>query len=97
MVSIFILAVIGGGIGGTSTAYFMRQLFGAGKVDIDVYEARKIGGRLATVDVAGRNYETGGSIIHSRNKYMMSFLKNFGTSFLNFMIFNHYSKVPLKF
>lgn len=72
------VAIIGGGIGGTSTAYFLRQLFGAGKVDIDIYEARKIGGRLATVDVAGRNYETGGSIIHPRNKYMVSFVKSFG-------------------
>ncbi|KAE8747686.1 hypothetical protein FOCC_FOCC005665 [Frankliniella occidentalis] len=48
------------------------------KVDIDIYEARQIGGRLATVDVSGRNYETGGSIIHPRNKYMVSFVKNFG-------------------
>ena len=72
------VAIIGGGIGGTSTGFFLRQLFGPDKVDIDIYEARKIGGRLATVDVAGRYYETGGSIVHSRNKYMMSFLKSFG-------------------
>lgn len=72
------IAVIGGGIGGTATSYFLTQLFGAGKVNIDIYEARQIGGRLATVDVAGRSYETGGSIIHPRNKYMVSFVKTFG-------------------
>lgn len=78
MINFNIVAVIGGGIGGTATSYFLTQLFGAGKVHIDIYEARQIGGRLATVDVAGRNYETGGSIIHPRNKYMVSFVKTFG-------------------
>ena len=33
-----------------------------------------VGGRLATVLVAGREYETGGSIIHSANQYMVRFL-----------------------
>lgn len=30
------------------------------------------------IDVNGRDYEVGGSIIHPRNKYMVDFLKLFG-------------------
>lgn len=45
---------------------------------IDVYSKDAIGGRLATVTVAGYEYETGGSILHSRNKYMKAFADKFG-------------------
>ena len=81
--------MIGGGIGGTASAYFLRQLFGAGKVKIHLYERERIGGRLATVPVHGQFYETGGSIIHPRNKYMQSFVKTFGKDRLavDFFIF----------
>ena len=66
-------AVIGGGIGGASVSYFLRQEFP--DADIATFESSFVlGGRLATVEVNGRSYETGGSIIHSANKYMTNFL-----------------------
>ncbi|XP_065201064.1 prenylcysteine oxidase 1-like isoform X2 [Planococcus citri] len=46
-------------------------------VKIDVYEADKIGGRLATRDYKGGTYEVGGCVIHSRNKYMSYFRDKF--------------------
>ncbi|KAK8734423.1 hypothetical protein OTU49_017448, partial [Cherax quadricarinatus] len=71
------IAIIGGGIGGTSTAYFLKELFGDNAI-IDVYESEKIGGRLATIPIAGDDYEVGGTAIHPKNQYMMDFVSKFG-------------------
>ena len=50
------VAVIGGGIGGTSVAYFLSQrLPGA---DVTVFEMGRVGGRLDTVDIASRRYKS---------------------------------------
>ncbi|KAG7159989.1 Prenylcysteine oxidase-like [Homarus americanus] len=71
------IAIIGGGIGGTSTAYFLKELFEDNAI-IDLYESGAIGGRLATLPIAGYNYEVGGSIIHPKNQYMVDFTSKFG-------------------
>lgn len=71
------IAVVGGGIGGTSSAYFLRELFGEA-AQIDVYEPGSIGGRVASVLVGDRKYECGASIIHPRNKYMVQHAEKFG-------------------
>ncbi|TRY68048.1 hypothetical protein DNTS_003632 [Danionella cerebrum] len=73
------IAIIGGGIGGTSAAFFFRQEFGPG-VKIDVFEEGTIGGRLATESIAGHEYETGGSIIHPLNLHMKFFVDKLGLS-----------------
>lgn len=71
-------AIVGGGIGGTSCANFLREIF-RDSAKIDVYEGDKVGGRLATVVMNdGNEYETGGSVIHRRNKYMSDFVSNLG-------------------
>uniref|UniRef100_K7G3K5 Prenylcysteine oxidase 1 n=1 Tax=Pelodiscus sinensis TaxID=13735 RepID=K7G3K5_PELSI len=72
-------AVIGAGIGGTSAAYFLRQKFGK-DVRIDVFEKGTVGGRLATVNVEGKDYEAGGSVIHPLNLHMKHFVKELGLS-----------------
>lgn len=69
-----IAAVIGAGIGGASASHFLSELFDK-NVDIDVYESKIIGGRLATVKIGDEEYEAGGAIIHPRNKYMKNFVK----------------------
>ncbi len=71
--------IIGGGVGGTSSAYFMRKLFGD-SAHIDLYNIGSIGGRTATIKLAGREYEAGGSIIHGRNKYLVDFVDQLGES-----------------
>ncbi|XP_030407802.1 prenylcysteine oxidase 1 [Gopherus evgoodei] len=73
------IAVIGAGIGGTSAAYFLRQTFGK-DVQIDVFEKGTVGGRLATINVEGKDYEAGGSIIHPLNLHMKHFIKELGLS-----------------
>nr|ACO14765.1 Prenylcysteine oxidase precursor [Caligus clemensi] len=72
------VAIIGSGIGGASTAFFLRQNFAQRPLSIDVYDPGSIGGRMATVEMAGREYEVGGSVIHSRNLLMKQFLEIVG-------------------
>ncbi|KRX47664.1 Prenylcysteine oxidase, partial [Trichinella murrelli] len=73
----FCYAVIGAGIGGTSCSYFLRQIFGD-RIEIDIFDSGKVGGRLATVEIERRHYESGGSVIHPQNEYMVNFQKEFG-------------------
>ncbi|NXL88539.1 PCYOX oxidase, partial [Alectura lathami] len=70
-------AVIGGGIGGSAAAYFLRQKFGR-SVRIEVLEREAVGGRLATVEVEGASYEAGGSVLHPLNLHMKHFAKELG-------------------
>lgn len=56
----------------------MRELF-QDKIDIHLFEqSSQIGGRLATIELDGSDYESGGSIIHPKNLYMVQFLEKFG-------------------
>ncbi|CAG5131515.1 unnamed protein product [Candidula unifasciata] len=73
------IAVIGAGLGGTSAAFHLRQLFGP-NLQIDIFEANKVGGRTALIDIGGKEYEAGGSIIHKKNKYMVDFASRFNKS-----------------
>jgi len=74
----YFTAIIGSGIGGTSCAYFLKEIF-KDLVNLDIYEGNKVGGRLATVMLSdGNEYETGGSVIHQRNRYMSNFVTNLG-------------------
>lgn len=83
-----LLAIVGAGIGGTAAAYFLRQEFGS-SVKLDVYEAGTVGGRLATEHIEGRDYETGGSIIHPLNLHMKHFVDRLGEFWFIFKIHTH--------
>lgn len=76
-VSLHSVAIVGAGIGGTAAAYFLRQEFGA-SVKIDIFEPGNVGGRLATENIAGGEYETGGAIIHPLNLHMKHFVDKLG-------------------
>ncbi|CAH1259366.1 PCYOX1L [Branchiostoma lanceolatum] len=71
------IAVIGAGIGGASSAYYLRKLFGS-DVSIDMYEPHSVGGRLATAKIDDKEFESGGSIIHPKNHYMVKFAEELG-------------------
>lgn len=70
---------MGGGIGGTSAAYELTNiaLENGVEFEMDLYEPEEIGGRLATAFINGFEFEIGGSIIHSKNKYMNSYVEKF--------------------
>lgn len=69
--------MVGGGIGGSAAAYFLRQKFGRG-VQLHVLEKAAVGGRLDTLDIEGVAYEAGGSVIHPLNLHMKHFVKELG-------------------
>ncbi|XP_076754653.1 prenylcysteine oxidase 1 [Xylocopa sonorina] len=76
------IAIIGGGIGGAASSHFLTELF-KNNLKIDLYEAKTIGGRLATIKIDNNEFEAGGSIIHPRNKYMQDFVKLLGLEHLS--------------
>ena len=76
---VYFTAIIGAGIGGASTAFFLREHFGA-DAQISIFERSQVGGRLATVKMAGATYEVGGSVIHPANHLMKSLLQKMGIS-----------------
>ncbi|XP_059477692.1 prenylcysteine oxidase 1-like [Neocloeon triangulifer] len=71
------IAVIGGGIGGTATAYFLRNFLHP-QPKVDVFEDDEVGGRLALATVGGKQYELGGAIIHPRNKHAVTLVQELG-------------------
>ncbi|XP_012527010.1 prenylcysteine oxidase [Monomorium pharaonis] len=71
------IAIVGGGIGGASASHFLTELLN-GTLHIDLYEAKTIGGRLATIKIDRDEVEAGGSIIHPKNMYMHRFVKLLG-------------------
>ena len=85
---LFKLAIIGGGVGGTSTAYFLQELLAKYEemidYEIDIFEqSNKIGGRVATIQFDEFDYEAGGSILHERNHYAATFRDLFGLNVRN--------------
>ena len=67
----FFAAIVGGGIGGTACASYLSKLFAdTPGANVTVFELGVVGGRLATVTMAGHEYEVGGSIIHPANRLM---------------------------
>ena len=88
-----IIGIVGAGIGGTSAAYFLRELFGD-DVEIDIFEKQHVGGRLAPVTISGHNYNAGGTIIHPANVYMVNFTDILGKTF---SLITWFTKLPTNF
>lgn len=88
------IAIIGSGVGGASTCYFLRELLNKNSynrdVIMDLYEKNDyVGGRVRGVNLeaySGGNYmkDVGATIIIKQNYYMM----NFGTNILNLDLIN---------
>lgn len=74
------VAIIGAGVGGCMTAYFLREMpLGGRNLDIHVYSADgRVGGRTDVVELDGQLYESGGSTLHTCNKYLLDAAKEFG-------------------
>lgn len=49
------------------------------EVELTVFNMQEeIGGRLATFDLGGRTYESGGTVIHPANKLVRDLVKELG-------------------
>ncbi|XP_010269070.1 PREDICTED: farnesylcysteine lyase-like [Nelumbo nucifera] len=80
------VCIIGSGIGGSSVAHFLRQYSSHPSYptigDILIFERNGVvGGRMATVSIAGDTFEAGASILHPKNLHALNF-----TKFLNLRI-----------
>jgi prenylcysteine oxidase/farnesylcysteine lyase len=73
------VAIIGSGVGGSSTAYFLKKLK---DVNITVFERNdRIGGRIRSLDlgIPGlENVELGGTLISESNRYLTEAVREFG-------------------
>jgi prenylcysteine oxidase/farnesylcysteine lyase len=68
------VAIIGGGIAGAASAYFIQQIRPHDTVTL-FEKTHSLGGRLHEDTIGGITVETGGTAIHSSNQYMQSFIQ----------------------
>lgn len=61
-----------------------------------MYEVKTIGGRLATIEIDNNEFEAGGSIIESENRYMQDFVKLLGTLFYSFSYLYCYDGINIQ-
>ncbi|XP_076902883.1 farnesylcysteine lyase-like [Bidens hawaiensis] len=67
------VCIIGSGIGGSSVAHFLRQ-YSPTVSHIRIFERHPVvGGRMATVTIAGDTFEAGASILHPKNYHALNF------------------------
>ncbi|MED6123005.1 hypothetical protein PIB30_045273 [Stylosanthes scabra] len=73
------VCIIGAGIGGSSVAHFLRKYSPHSSdfpAKILVFERRTtVGGRMATVTIAGETFEAGASILHPKNLHAVNYTK----------------------
>jgi predicted NAD/FAD-binding protein len=67
------VCIVGAGIGGASTAYFLRELLPPG-AEIAVFEQEaRVGGRIRAVQLGAAIVEQGAAVAHKENRYLTSF------------------------
>ncbi|XP_065186345.1 prenylcysteine oxidase 1-like [Sycon ciliatum] len=70
------VGVIGGGLGGSSAAYFLRDAWKDPNRTLDItFVTDNTTGRTRSVGVGGQMFEEGGSVIHPKNLYMKAFVE----------------------
>ncbi|RAL45538.1 unnamed protein product [Cuscuta campestris] len=73
------VCILGSGIGGSSVAHFLRTYSDPSQPQVGsirIFERHGVvGGRMATVTVAGDTFESGGSILHPKNYHVLNFTK----------------------
>ncbi|KAL0378171.1 UNVERIFIED_CONTAM: Farnesylcysteine lyase [Sesamum radiatum] len=71
------VCIIGSGIGGASVAHFLRSYSDPKTIgQITIFERHGVvGGRMATVTIAGETFEAGASILHPKNYHALNYTK----------------------
>jgi oxygen-dependent protoporphyrinogen oxidase len=78
------IAVIGGGISGIATAFYLMQR----NMEVDLYDAGKIGGRVGSVQLDGRWVDFGGKNIGKQYRRFRDFAKIHGNQEFEYFGFN---------
>jgi prenylcysteine oxidase/farnesylcysteine lyase len=76
------IAIVGGGIAGASSAYYIRELFGE-NVHVSVFEkSNRLGGRTHSAYTQdGTRYDVGGTSVVIENYYAINLMKRFNLTF----------------
>lgn len=78
------VVVVGGGIGGLATAYFLTHAYsgppsGAAGLHVTLLEASsRLGGKISTEEVAGQAVDAGPDVIMTRSRVVEQFLRELG-------------------
>lgn len=81
------VCILGSGIGGSSVAHFLRKYSNSNPYNAQIGQIRVferhgiVGGRMATVTIAGETFEAGASILHPKNYHALKYAR-----FLNLTI-----------
>lgn len=71
------VAILGAGVGGTSLAKWLREVFRE-NVELTVFCDGPVGGRCRAIDFEGQRFEAGASIISELNAHFMRLMQEFG-------------------
>lgn len=72
------VAVVGGGISGLTAAYRLRQSLGDAAGIVVFESAKTLGGKLRTVELAGRSYDVGAEAFLARRSEMLALVSEIG-------------------
>jgi oxygen-dependent protoporphyrinogen oxidase len=72
------VVVVGGGISGLATAYYLRQLRGGSLKITIVEESSRLGGKIATQSVAGHTVDTGPDALLMRSPQVAALIEDLG-------------------
>eukprot|EP00931_Biecheleriopsis_adriatica_P110915 TRINITY_DN85236_c0_g1_i1.p1 TRINITY_DN85236_c0_g1~~TRINITY_DN85236_c0_g1_i1.p1 ORF type:complete len:605 (-),score=101.80 TRINITY_DN85236_c0_g1_i1:140-1954(-) len=71
------VAIIGGGIGGSALALWLRDLLGDDQVELVMFTNSPVGGRCQAVELGGLNYEAGAAIVSEMNVLFKALMRRF--------------------
>lgn len=75
------VCILGSGIGGSSVAHFLRKYSNSSPYNAQIGQIRVferhgiVGGRMATVTIAGETFEAGASILHPKNYHALDYAR----------------------
>ena len=72
------IAVVGGGISGLAAAHRLRRELGRSAQIVLVEQSDRLGGKLRTVELAGRPYDVGAEAFLARRQDMQEFIAELG-------------------
>ncbi|CAE8688094.1 unnamed protein product [Polarella glacialis] len=71
------VAILGGGIGGSAVALWLRDLLGDEQVELVMFQNSPVGGRCQVIELDGQHYEAGAAIVSEMNVLFQALMRRF--------------------